>query len=603
MSSIRRSAWSVWLLVLVVLAGCRRREEGPEAPGAATGEIRTEAVAGDLPAGASVVVSAFQLDSLWYRFKATQFYTQTRAIPELQRALSPESNPQLNQALQEFQRRFGMPLNEQTIFGTLGDKLQLGLYPVEGDTSAQRVVLVADMEDRDALGSILTGLRTDAEAKGVQYRNEQLRGVDVTVVSDSAGAVRALYGFHKEKFVAASDQAALESAVGALDGDGDTMADDSLYARSLGHVGDANLTVFVNTSGVRNLVAAMQRAQGAGGDTAAAHEAAAALELMQKYNLQRATIVGAGWTEDGLEVASFNVLDPSAAGAAPLREMLETPPSEIEVVGYFPDSTMAFYAVNLLDAPAIYDFVVAYAKDAARAAGGASGGDAAAQVDQGIAQFESRTGMNVRTDVLGWMGREAALGLTGVVRGGFFPVPEIALVVQAQDAAAATAFFGKLENVVVQQAQQAGQFPLAFQSEEHNGVTIRFAPTPMGEGLAPAYAVHDDYAIVALSRTSLRRMLDTKGAAGGGVAANPQFQQFGDYLPDRANAVGFANVAQILGEVRQAVTTFQQMGATGAQGGDTMTRVIDALSNLQAVGGYAVSDETGIEQRFLLRIR
>jgi hypothetical protein len=67
--------------------------------------------------------------------------------------------------------------------------------------------------------------------------------------------------------------------------------------------------------------------------------------------------------------------------------------------------------------------------------------------------------------------------------------------------------------------------------------------------------------------------------------------------------VAFANVAQILGEVRSAVTTFQQMGATGAQGGDTMTRVIDALSNLQAVGGYAVTDEGGIEQRFLLRIR
>jgi hypothetical protein len=602
MSSIRRSAWSVWLLVFVVLAGCRRREEGPEAPGAAAGEIRTEAVAGDLPAGATVVVSAFQLDSLWTRFKATQLYQQTRAIPELQRALSPEANPQLNRALQQFQQRFGMPLNEETIFRTLGEKVQLGLYPVDGDTSAQRVVLVADMEDRDALGSILNGLRTDAEAKGVQYRTEQLRGVDVTVVADSAGAVRALYGFHKEKFVAASDQAALESAVGALDGEGDTMADDSLYARSLTHVGAANLTLFVNMSGVQDLVGAMQRAQSAGGDTAAAREAAAALEVMQKYNIQSATIVGAGWTEDGLEIASYNMLDPAAVGAAPLREMLQTPPSEIEVLGYFPDSTLGFFAMNLLDAPKIYDFAVSYAKDAARAAGDTTAGDPAAQVDQGIARFEQRSGMSIRNDILGWMGREAALGLTGVVRGGFFPLPEIAIVVEARDAAGATAFFQKLESAIVQQAQQAGQ-PLAFQSEDHGGVAIRYAPTPMGEGLAPAYAVHDGYAVIALSRLSLRRMLDTKGASGGGISANPQFQQFDDYLPDRANGVAFANVAQILGEVRSAVTTFQQMGATGAQGGDTMTRVIDALSNLQAVGGYAVTDEGGIEQRFLLRIR
>lgn len=602
MSSIRRSAWGVCLLVLVVLVGCRRGEEGPEAPGAARG-IETEAVAGDLPAGATVVVSAFQLDSLWTRFKATQFYTQTRAIPELQRFLDPEQNVQLKQSLDQFQQRFGMPLNEETVFRTLGDKIQLGVYPVQGDTSAQRVVLVADMGDRDALGSILNGIKTDAEAKGVQYRTEQVRGVDVTVVADSAGTVRALYGFHDEKFVAASDQAGLESAVGALDGDGETMTDDTLYARSLAHVGDANVTMFVNMGGVRNLVGAMQRVQVAGGDTAAAHDAAAALDLMEKYNIQSATIVGAGWVEDGLEIATYNVLDPAAVGAAPLREMLQTPPSEIEVLGYFPDSTLAFYAINLLDAPKVYDFALGYAKDAARAAGDTTAGDPAAEVDQAIAAFEQRSGLNIRTDILGWMGREAAIGLAGVVRGGFFPIPEFALVVQAKDPAGATAFFQKLEGLVVQTAQQSGQFPITFQAEEHNGVTIRFAPTPMGEGLAPAYAVHDDYAIVALSRTSLRRMLDAKGAAGGGVAVNPQFQQFGDYLPDQANAVGFANVAQILAEVRGALSTFQQMGGQAPQEGDTMTRALDALSNLQAAAGYAVTDEGGVEQRFLLRIR
>jgi hypothetical protein len=378
------------------------------------------------------------------------------------------------------------------------------------------------------------------------------------------------------------------------------MTDDSLYARSLAHVGDANVTFFVNTSGVRNLVGAMQRAEMAGGDSAATR---AALDLMEKYNIQSATIVGAGWEEDGLEIATYNVLDPAAEGAAPLREMLQTPPSEIEVLGYFPDSTLAFYAINLLDAPKVYDFALGYARDAARAARDTTAGDPAAEVDRAIAAFEQRSGLNVRTDILGWMGREAAIGLTGVVRGGFFPIPEFAIVVQAQDPARATAFFQKLEGLLVQTAQQSGQFPLAFQGEEHNGVTIRFAPTPMGEGLAPAYAVHEDYAILALSRTSLRRMLDAKGAAGTGVAANPQFQQFGEYLPDQANAVGFANIAQILAEVRGTLSTFQQMQGQAPQQGDTMTQVIDALSNLQAGAGYAVTDETGVEQRFLLRIR
>jgi Protein of unknown function (DUF3352) len=610
---LRRAGWSV-LVLLVAIGACRKIEEAPEGGAArleAPGRVATEAVAADLPAGAATVVSAHDLQGFWNRLESTQLYAQLRAIPEIQRALDPAQNPQLAQALGRFQASTGVPLSKETLFKTLGDKVQLGLYPTApaagagADSVVLRTLLVADMEDRDALASILAGLRKQGEGQGRTFATEQYRGVDLTVVSDAGGQVDAIYGFHKDKLVAASDQAGIEQAIAALDREAPTMSADTLYERALRHVGDASLTVFVNRGGYGGLMGAMREARQAEGDTAGMDDAAA--ELMQKYNVQAATIAGSHWTDDGLAISSYSIFDPSSPATAPLREMLQAPPSQVAAVGYFPDSTLAFYAVNFLDAPALYDLAVAYVKDVSRAArGGEADGDPAADVDRMLAEFQRRTGMDLRTDVLGWIGREAALGVNGVVKGGFFPVPELSLVVQAADAERASSFFAKLEAALVQAAQTSGQgFPVQFQEEDYKGVRVRYAPTPLGEGLAPAYAIHEDHAVVALSRGTLKRMLDAKTGAAPGVRSNPQFQALSGFLPGEANLLGYANTSQLLAEVGSLLTTFQQMRGQGAAAGteDTVARVIAALRNIESVGAYGVGDGEGVEQRFLVRIQ
>ena len=175
MSLLRRATWGV-LVLLLALPGCRKREEGPEgADGrrAAPGTVETEAVAADLPAGAAVVVSVHDLQSFWTRVKATQLYTQLRAIPEIQSALDPAQNPQLANALQQAQATLGMPLNEQTLFKLVGKKIQIGVYASPSDTADQRVVLVADMGDKDALASVSHLARRPK--RSFPYRTENYR--------------------------------------------------------------------------------------------------------------------------------------------------------------------------------------------------------------------------------------------------------------------------------------------------------------------------------------------------------------------------------------------------------------------------------------------
>lgn len=607
MPQLRRAS-SGLLVLLLALPACRKREEGPEpaktAP-AAQAEVETEAVAEDLPAGAAAVVSAYDLESFWTRVKGTQLYAQLRAIPQVDSLLSPARNPRLAGALQRFQTATGVPLNEQTLFRTFGKKIQVGVYPSAADTTVQRVVLVADMGDKDALTSILANLRAQAGGQGSKFTTEKYKDVDVTVVHGPEGRVRGLYGFHEEKLVAATDQAGIQSAVDAVDGAGQTMERDTLYRRALAHVGDANLTVFVRKAGYRGLVGAVERAQAARGG-GQGRRADRMLAVVDKYNVQSALAAGAQWTPEGLLVRSYSVLDPASTGAAPLREMLKTPPSEVEAVGYLPDSTLGFYSVNFLDAPRIYDVAVAYLKEVAAATDTVRAGPApATRIDQRIALFEQRTGLNIRTDVLGWMGKEASLGLNGVIKGGFFPLPELSLTVQTADPARAAAFFQKLETAMTQAMERSPQgFPVQFQEEDYKGVKVRFAPTPMGEGLAPAYAIHEDYVLVALSRGTLRRMLDVKTGAAQGVRSNPQFRAVGGFYPGAVNVVGYLNTAQLLTEISSVMSTLQQMtrqASPGAQ--DTLTRVIEALKNVQAVGSYGVNDPQGVEQRFLVKVR
>lgn len=608
MPLLPRAVWGA-LALFVALTACRKTEEGPEAvktPAAARGTVETEAVASDLPGDAAVVVSVYDLASFWNRLKGTQLYAQLRSIPEVQRKLDPAQNPKLAQGLERFQATAGVPLNEETLFKTLGKKIQIGFYPNAGDPASQRVVLVADMGDKDALSSILNGLRTRGEGEGVKFKTESYKGVELTVATDPQGAVRGLYGFHKDKLIASSDQGGIEGAVEALDGGGATMAKDTLYGRALTHVGEANVTVFVRKSGTRGLIGAMEKAQQAAGDTAGARTERM-LEAMDKYNIQSAFVAGSNWTDEGLLVRSYSVFDPAAPGANPLREMLSTAPSEVEVVGYFPDSTLGFYAVNFLDAPKIYEFAVSYIKDAAGAgAAPDAGGEAGASLDQAIAEFERQTGMSIRDDILSWMGKEAALGLNGVVKGGFFPVPELSLAIQATDVARAQAFFTKLEAQLVKTMESSQQgFPLQFQEEDYKGVKVRYAPTPLGEGLAPAYAFHDDYVLVALSNGTLKRMLNAKTGGGQSVGSNAQFKALSDFFPGEANVVGYANTLQLFNEIGSLVSTFQQMSGqqASAETQDTVTRTIEALKNIRAVGAYGVNDKAGVEQRFLVKVQ
>ena len=55
-------------------------------------------------------------------------------------------------------------------------------------------------------------------------------------------------------------------------------------------------------------------------------------------------------------------------------------------------------------------------------------------------------------------------------------------------------------------ARVRASVPLTWQAEEYQGQQIRYAPTPLGEGLSIAYTIDDEFVLVGSNRSLVKRM-------------------------------------------------------------------------------------------------
>ena len=171
-------------------------------------------------------------------------------------------------------------------------------------------------------------------------------------------------------------------------------------------------------------------------------------------------------------------------------------------------------------------------------------------VQGNIAAFERETGLDIENDILSWMVGEVAFSITGVDRTGFFPVPEFAIAVASKDQGKASAFFQRAETLLADAARDRASMPVSWQGEEHEGQTIRFAPTPVGEGLAISYVVTNDFALVASKPALVRQMLDARTGRAEALPSNPAFSALTDFYPEQVNCIGYVNIEELMTQIQ-----------------------------------------------------
>jgi hypothetical protein len=562
--------------------------------------IETRAIAADLPAGASVVVSGYDLQAFWTRLQGTQLYKELAAIQGVREAFAPIAG-----AEGEFEAETGLALDEATVMNLLGNKFDLGFYgPLPEDRAD--ILLLADVEDEAAARPILEGLEGRvARERNATFSDVQVAGRNVRMAADPQGGEVLFYALGDGRLVVSSTRARIEQALGD-GGEGGTMGDVQEYLDILERLPEATITLWVDQRAIAEAGrAAMEADTAPGAQGAEAERMAAAATALEEYNVVRDFGVGIFWSETGIRSDVFTRFLEDRRPE--LAEMMTRPPTEVRSIAFQPLGTILYTAFNTFDPTLVYRQLTAYAVDATRVQmnveGTADSMRADSLVQSNIAAFERESGLDIENDILSWMGGEVAFSITGVDRSGFFPVPEFAIAVASKDQGKANAFFQKAETLLSDAARDRASMPVSWQAEEHEGQTIRFAPTPVGEGLAISYVVTNDFALVASKPALVRQMLDARTGRAEALPSNPGFSALTDFYPQQVNGIGFINLEELMTQIQGLMGTFGPMTGASADSVSTTNRVLEALKNAPRLGAYAAAEGDGLTTHILLEVR
>lgn len=567
----------------------------------ANGELETRAVATALPAGARVVVSGYDVEGFWTRLQGTRLYQQLAAIQDVRQAVGPGS---------EVGRDLCLELDTATIMNVFGEKFDLGFYgPLAGDRAD--LLLVARVADEESARTIVEECEAHLVAeKGVAFRPESYAGAEIRVAANSEGEDVLFYRLDGERLTMATTRTRVQQALDLSNGEAgvEAMTSAEGYMGLLADLPAAAIVVYVDQEGLR------QAAERAAADTTVGDVAermrreqlAAATSKLADFWAADAVVFGAYWTEAGIR-GDMRARFPEGERSE-LARMLGRSPDAIRSLAFQPEGTLFYGALNTLDARVVYDQMVRYAVEATRVQMGVEGTADSARADSvvgaGLAEFERETGIDVEEEIVAWVGDEIALAIAGVDKTGFFPIPEIALTIETTDPGRSRALMTKVEGLVTEAARVRASIPLEWQAEQYEGATIRYAPTPMGEGLAIAYTVGDEFVLVGSSRGLVGRMLDARAGRSAALPSNPDFGSMTDFYPQRANSLGFVNLERILTEIEGLLGSMGPMaGAEAADTTSTARRVLAALKNAPRAGFYSAADADGVSGHFLLEVR
>jgi hypothetical protein len=601
-----RSLRGIALLVLVgsSLTMCRRESPGEAdvPPG-----LNTRAVATMLPVGASVVVSGHDVEAFWSRLQASRLYKDLNAIQGVREAFAP-----LAQSQREFETETGLPLNEETLMALFGQKFDLGFYgPLPEDRAD--LLFLAEVKDEDRASTILETLEKRVVAeKGATFRGIDVSGTAVRVARGREGDDVLFYALANSRLTMSTTEARLRSALDLAAERGAVRAMTSVeeYVDALEKLPDASIAIYIDQEAMR------QAAERAMRDTTAAQTPEAGLQrerlraatsALEGYRLARSVAVGVYWTEKGIRGDIYTRLPEGPR--PPLAAMMTGSPEPVRSLAYQPVTTLLYGSINSLDAKTIYDALYDYAVDATRIQMNIADSPDSLRADSVVAasiqSFQQETGVDIQRDVVAWVGREAALGIAGVDKSGFFPLPEASLTVATQDRERSRAFLSRLETELTEVARVRASVPLTWQTEEYQGQQIRYAPTPLGEGLSVAYTIDEQFVLIGSNRSLVKRMLDARAGRAQALPQNPEFATMTEFYPQQANVLGFVNIEQILTQVQDLMSTYGQMGAAAMSADTTSTthQVLRAMKNAPRLGFYSEADSEGVFSHVLLEIR
>jgi hypothetical protein len=196
-------------------------------------------------------------------------------------------------------------------------------------------------------------------------------------------------------------------------------------------------------------------------------------------------------------------------------------------------------------------------------------------------------------------GDEIAIALLGVEPTAIAPVPNLAIVLELQDPAAAARTLRTLEStfdIVRVQGQRH-----RFEDVAYGGTTFRSLAEPLSQTLTPSWMVADNVAIATTTREFMQQIVDTRRTGRRTLEGDASFRDFRAFIPEDVAAVAYA-------DQRRLHRALEQLEPSTSRWGPGIARLVREMTEYAALGqhfpagaAYATREEDRIAVRGWLR--
>src|ERR1044071_7899765 len=339
----------------------------------------------------------------------------------------------------------------------------LGVAPNEEGKPAPQFVVVGQFNDwgaRYTFENRVLRFVKDGQSKGVEAKTVEVDGARVVTINRN-GVQRFTYATKDTLLVVSNTEAAVRRVLDVRANRTPSLETNETFARARAAAkGVDGMFGFLDGAALTRIV-----------DTVQAEGADEKLAVFRQlfHGLGAASVQSASFTstfEDGRVVERFGVIAPNREGV--LATVASNPPTQGRLLALVPDTAVQAFDASVANAPQTFDQMFALASQLSNQAGKKG-------PEEGLALFAEKTGVDLRTEIVGAVGTEVcAAQLTAAGSG---EGPSGVILVNLKDEAA---FAGALAKFAEKNGRQTTE-------REYKGVKVHRISGEKERGLEYAF--------------------------------------------------------------------------------------------------------------------
>lgn len=524
------------------------------------------------------------LSKTWPSIQASPIYAAVKTAWD--RKVAQGTDPKMLQFMAskaQMEQDLGFSLNPQDIFGTMITGGSFSLVPGPAGTNNPTGLIALNLGDAAKFDKVMDYVKTKsqdtASTQPAKFREETEGDLKITVFNPDTPKVS--YTARRDNLWVLSNRR--DIVVSVLQGAGAAVPAEVQQSLQKIQKIRGDVYFFADMRGINSMI---QEAAAQSGQTQMNAQAFEGINAMSgAIEIQPQEVLAEYFME----------VDPESQSI--LAKMSRTQPGQPQGLEYMPQTAWVASTQNNLNLPEFFKLMKEQANTSP---------DAAAQVNQALAQADAALGMSVENELLPSFGSNVIIGINNVMVNPSFPMgssADILLGIEVKNRDKVLQALQTLEKMiqdrVMAQMGMAGGgaqptpegMPQLVVTEDYNGTQVHSLMVsnmmPMIPNLSPSYVIDGNFLLLNLSKDNLKKALDMKNASSGSMANHPALgtlnSRFGLADYNQVSYMNFEAMAPLGAMIKGQI----QMKMTGANpdqqiGIDLLAQIANSFRN--AVG-------------------